>query len=343
MNERRGDPYLHLQRGALGLSLVGDVMNEDAVAAPKGPRYPPTWLIPQTVEGIGSSLADTVQRVTRCPAAVAVRDPATETASVVAVSVGVGRRLLGAVVAPGSAVGRACVGDVTAYGMGPVGLLGDQGRDRREREDQGVAFALIDGSRSVGAIVVFAPPELVDRRMNDYLVSIAKQAGRVIGRALSAQATEQRGLIDDVTGQANREGLEQALRDLTGTKCSLVCGYIDQLAEVDPGMVNAVLRQVATIFRNTLRGYDVPARIEEEGFALFLPDTVLENAVKVADRVRVAVSESQFDLGRRHALTCSLGVASVPDTVSDVNDLLAAAEATLEKAKAGGRNRVVVG
>ncbi len=315
-------------------------MNEDAVAAPREPRYTPTWLVPQTVEGIGSSLADTVRRVTRCPAAVIVRDPATETASIVAVSVGVDRRLLGSVVAPGSAVGRACVGDVTAYGMG-VGLLGERRRDRRQREDRGVAFSLIDGSRSIGAILVFAPPELVDRRMNDYLVSLAKQAGRVIGRALSAQATVQRGLIDDITGQPNREGLQQALRDMVGIQCSLVRAEIDQLAEVDPGMVNAVLRQVTTIFRNTLRDYDVPARIEGEGFALFLPDTVLENAIKVADRVRVAVSESQFDLGRKQTFTCSLGVASVPDTVSDANDLLAMAEAALEKAKAGGRNRVV--
>ncbi len=341
MNERRGDAYLW--RGASYLSLAGDVMNEDAVAARKEPRYTPTWLVPQTVEGIGFSLADTVRRVTRCPAAVIVRDPATETASIVAVSVGVDRRLLGSVVAPGSAVGRACVSDVTAYGMGPVGLLGCERRDRRQREDRGVAFSLIDGNRSVGAIVVFAPPELVDRRMNDYLVSLAKQAGRVIGRALSAQATEQRGLIDNITGQVNREGLEQALRDLIGTECSLVCADIDQLAEVDPGMVNAVLRRVATIFRNTSRDYDVPARIEGEGFALFLPDTVLENAVKVANRVRLAVSESQFDLGRKHTFTCSLGVASVPDTVSDVNDLLAAAKTALRKAKAGGRNRVVAG
>ena len=341
MDERRGDA--RLWRGASHLSLAGDVMNEDAVAAPREPRYTPTWLVPQTVEGIGSSLADTVRRVTRCPAAVIVRDPATETASIVAVSAGVDRRLLGSVVAPGSAVGRACVSDVTAYGMGPVDLLGDKRRDRRQREDRGVAFSLMDGSRSVGAIVVFAPPELVDRRMNDYLASLAKQAGRVIGRALSAQVTEQRGLIDDITGQPNREGLEQAQHDMIGTECSLVCADIDQLAEVDPGMVNAVLRQVATIFRNTLRDCDVPARIEGEGFALFLPGTVLENAVKVADRVRVAVSESQFGLGGKGTFTCSLGVASVPDTVSDVNDLLAAAEAALRKAKAGGRNRVVAG
>ena len=321
----------------------GGVMNEDAVVAPREPRYTPSWLVPQTVEGIGSSLADTVRQVTRCPAAVIVRDPATETASIVAVSVGVDRRLLGSVVAPGSAVGRACVGDVTAYGMGPVDLLGREQRDRRQREDRGVAFSLIDGSRSVGAIVVFAPPELIDPQMNDYLVSLAKQAGSVIGRALSAQVSEQRGLIDGITGQPNREGLEQAMRDMIGTKCSLVCADIDQLAEVDPGMVNVMLRQVAAIFRNTLRDYDVLARIEGEGFALFLPDTVLENAVKVADRVRVAVSESQFDLGRQHTFTCSLGVASVPDTVSDVNDLLAAAEAALGKAKAAGRNRVVAG
>ena len=164
MNERRSDAYL--RGGASYLSLAGDVMNEDAVAASKEPRCTPTWLIPQTVEEVGFCLADTVRRVTRCPAGVIVRDPATETASIVAVSVGVDRRLLGSVVAPGSAVGRACVGDVTAYGTG-VGLLGCERRDRRQREDRGVAFSLIDGSRSIGAIVVFAPPELDDRWTND--------------------------------------------------------------------------------------------------------------------------------------------------------------------------------
>ena len=104
MNERRGDACL--RRGASYLSLAGDVMNEDAVAAPKEPLCRPTWSIPQTVEGIGFSLADTMRWVTRRPTAVIVRDPATETASIVAVSVGVDRRLLGSVVCSG----LVCVG-----------------------------------------------------------------------------------------------------------------------------------------------------------------------------------------------------------------------------------------
>lgn len=313
----------------------------DETRAVREPRYTPSWLIPQTVEGIGFSLADAVSRLTLCPAAVIVRDPVTETASVVAASLGADRRLLGTLVAPASAAGRACVGDVTAYGLGSGDLLGDQRSDRRRREHQGVAYSLLEGHRSVGALVVFAPPELVDRSMSEQLATLGKQAGRVIGRTLAHQSTKQQGLIDEITGQPNREGLDQAMHEMVREECSLVRADIDQAKDIDPGMVNSVLRQIATLFRSTIRDYDVPARLEGEEFALFLPDTVLDHAVKVADRVRLAVSESDFDIGGKHPLTCSLGVAAIPDTVSDVDELMEAASRALQRAKEEGRNRVV--
>jgi diguanylate cyclase (GGDEF)-like protein len=314
----------------------------DETKAVREPRYTPSWLIPQTVEGIGFSLADAVSRLTHCPAAVIVRDPTTETASVVAASTGADRRLLGTLVAPGSAAGRACVGDVTAYGLGSEDLLGERHADRRGREHQGVAFSLLEGHRSVGALVVFAPPELVDRSTSEQLATLGKQAGRVIGRTLAHLTAEKQGLLDEVTGQPNREGLEHAMHDMLRKECCLVRADIDQSAELDRGMVNSVLRQIATILRSTLREYDVPARLEGVEFALFLPDTALDQAIMVAERVRVAVSETDFGSEEKHPLTCSLGVASIPDTVSDVDDLMEAASRAVQQAKEEGRNRVVV-
>ena len=301
----------------------------------------PSWLVPQSVEGIGSSLADAVYRLTRCPAAVVIRDPTTETASVIAASSGADRRLLGSLVAPTSAVGRACIGDVTVYGVGAVDLLGDKRRDRREQEEQGVAFSLLDGRRTVGAMVVFTSPARLDSQTNNRLEELATQAGQAIGRTLTAETAKHRGLIDEITGQHNREGLEHAMRDPIRERCSLVCMNIDQLTELDRGLVNPMLRHVASVLRNSLRDCDVPARIADAAFALFLPDTVLDNALRVAERVRMAVSQSTFERVGCGSLTCSAGVASIPDTVSDVNGLMAAAAKALEEAKAEGRNRVV--
>ena len=87
---------------------------------------------------------------------------------------------------------------------------------------------------------------------------------------------------------------------------------------------------------------DVLARIEGGEFALFLPDTASDSAVKVADRVCIVVAAVDVGLGRERALKCSVGVASITDTVSAGDDLLEAAALALKEsqeqwAKPGGR------
>ncbi len=87
----------------------------------------PDWMVPRTVDGIGFALAEAVYSATGCPAAVVVRDPATETATVVAASAGADRRLLGSLVGPASAAGRACISDVISYGTDLEDVLGGTG------------------------------------------------------------------------------------------------------------------------------------------------------------------------------------------------------------------------
>lgn len=300
----------------------------------------PSRPIPQTEQSIGWALADAVLKLTRCPAIVVVHDPATRTASVVAASVGTDRRLLGVTVAPGSLAGRACMEDLVSYGEGLGELLGHSLPDRRHREGRGAVLSILDGDRSVGAIVVFGPRDLTYGPIKENLRSLTGRTGLVIGRTVAARFAQQLGLIDAITGQPNRPGLDKAMRDSLSTRCSLVKMAVHELVQPDTEVGKAVSRWVATVLRGRLRDYDVPARIGPGDFALFLPDASLDGAVIVADRVRTGVGESTFDLGGRHSLTCSLGVASIPETVPTIDGLLPAAISACEEARESGPNSI---
>ncbi len=58
---------------------------------------------------------------------------------------------------------------------------------------------------------------------------------------------------------------------------------------------------------------------------MFLPNVALDGALVAANRMRSVVNETDFELGRDLAMTCSLGVAAVPDTVSAIDKLIDAA------------------
>jgi diguanylate cyclase (GGDEF)-like protein len=81
--------------------------------------------------------------------------------------------------------------------------------------------------------------------------------------------------------------------------------------------------------------------VGEEDFALFLPDTPFHHAFEVADRIRIAVGEQIFDwAGGEHLLTCSFGVASVPEAAATPEGLLEAASLALGCARREGHNRI---
>ncbi len=296
--------------------------------------------VPDTVTSIGFALAEAAYRLTRFPAAVVVSDPTTQVASIVAASVGTDRRLLGRTVAPASAAGHACMETVTTYARDARELLGRTHADRRQREEHGIAMSLLDGRRRVGALIVFAPTDALAPWKQNQLVTLAGHAGHLIGKNLAVQLSQQLGLIDAITGQPNGPGLEKAMRDSVSKQCSLVSMAIDDVSAFGSKVVMDVLKQVAAIVRSSLRDYDVPARIERGEFALFLPDAPLDGAFIVADRVRTAVTQSPIDPGGKQALTCSLGVASIPHTVSKVDDLLEAAVDARKEGRASGRNSI---
>lgn len=105
-----------------------------------------------------------------------------------------------------------------------------------------------------------------------------------------------------------------------------------------------VLEETAKILMQNARNYDEVGRYGGEEFAILLPNTSLNIAIKIAERICKTFSETEMEIdGVTINITASLGVASYPDLdVKTMNDLLRKADQALYNAKDKGRNRVVV-
>ena len=330
-----------------------DLLAEYQVSRDRAPsgfgngRSTPEWLLSglQSVEVIAFRLCEVVHGITGRTAAVVMRDPITQIAYVAAVSAGTDRRLLGLTVPPTSPAGRACMGAVRTVGMEGDDLFGRPPENRRRRERQGTAFPLRNKREGVGALVLFGPHKTLAATAKEKVDRLAQEAGPLLGQAAAIRSSEKWAMTDEVTGAHNRRSLEIEMHGRANEPCSLMCVDVDQFNEISDlfGRVIAasVLRHVAAVFRHGLRDYDVPARIGEEEFALLLPDTAMSDALLVAERLRTSLSESPFRWkeGER-MLTCSIGVASIPETVSEVDNLISAADSALYQARKHGRNRV---
>lgn len=105
---------------------------------------------------------------------------------------------------------------------------------------------------------------------------------------------------------------------------------------------DVVLQTLADQMKAHLRDYDLAARFGGEEFALVLPETALTEAVQVAERLRIAISELRIPADHNEIrLTISLGVATYPHPkVRTVDNLILEADRALYNAKERGRNRV---
>jgi diguanylate cyclase (GGDEF)-like protein len=107
---------------------------------------------------------------------------------------------------------------------------------------------------------------------------------------------------------------------------------------------DAVLAGVAAALNGGLREYDLAGRFGGEEFSLLLPDTDVDEAVRVAERLRLILSRiaipAQAGDGEGSHITVSIGVAVLAPGLNDLTDLLAAADAALYRAKRAGRNLV---
>ena len=161
-------------------------------------------------------------------------------------------------------------------------------------------------------------------------------------------------ITDSLTGCYNRRYLDERLREevlrsqRSGRPFSLVITDIDHFKRINDTRGHAagdrVLQGMAEILLGEMRAQiDWVARLGGEEFVILLPDTTLEAAGRVAERLRLAVAAATFrHEGQEMRITASFGAAErgASDTAES---LLGRADAMLYRAKAGERNLVVVG
>jgi diguanylate cyclase (GGDEF)-like protein len=105
-----------------------------------------------------------------------------------------------------------------------------------------------------------------------------------------------------------------------------------------------VLKQVATIFKNSLRdGIDLAARYGGEEMIALLPETDIKGAYIVAERLRNAVANHEFT-GYKTSLhvTISIGISEFPSSDTDSLELIRKADTALYQSKEGGRNKTTI-
>lgn len=103
-----------------------------------------------------------------------------------------------------------------------------------------------------------------------------------------------------------------------------------------------VLFRIGDIFRKTLRESDIAGRLGGEEFAILLPKNGMDDALEVAERLRVEIENTQVSLpnGDELRITASIGVAMLPEEDISLDQLCNLADQALYQAKWGGRNLV---
>jgi diguanylate cyclase (GGDEF)-like protein len=164
------------------------------------------------------------------------------------------------------------------------------------------------------------------------------------------RASAQAARIDELTGLYNRraffERAHQLYAQCQGQQRALCAVMLDmdhfKLINDTYGhqVGDEVLQQMGKVIIQSFRAADVQGRLGGEEFAVLLPDTSLDDALRMTEALITTLRGLQIE--RARGITASLGVAVSDADDLDLHSLLNRADQALYLAKAQGRNRVCV-
>ena len=140
---------------------------------------------------------------------------------------------------------------------------------------------------------------------------------------------------------------EEMIRSLREeSQLSVILADIDHFKRVNDTFGHMagdlVLKEIGTVFTDTLRPYDCVGRYGGEEFLMILPNCGMESALIRAEQLRVAVQAARILDGETLLqVTASFGVASVLSSYEDAEAVIRAVDTALYRAKSSGRNCVI--
>jgi diguanylate cyclase (GGDEF)-like protein len=247
---------------------------------------------------------------------------------------------------------------VTITGAASARLVADGNELARAGAKDGggppLTFALAAGPATNGMLVLYPPNGRgFDEESVELAEWLAGRASIALQNAHLHRVARQLATTDELTQLANRRQFDEALAaevlraERFRDPVAVVVADLDNFKEINDrfghDVGDLVLRAFAAAIRTNVRDVDLPARYGGEEFTVLLPATDADGGRQLAERLRLAVEELSLDSGGAGSVPVrsSFGVASYPAEPS-ASALMRAADRALYRAKAAGKNRVVV-
>lgn len=221
-----------------------------------------------------------------------------------------------------------------------------------------ISYPITLGARKVGVINLTERRDGLPYDNEDltFLELMSPHLALIIDRTewhRKAETYQRMSLTDPLTGLPNRRYLSDRLFEEVerskryDTPLSFMIIDVDHFKTYNDiyGHTNAdiVLVKMAQLLRNSIRAIDMSARFAGDEFCIVLPETELDAASRIAERLRGAVSETEFcaETGERMGrVTLSVGVSSFSPTRQSPLAIIESADRALYQAKLRGRNCV---
>lgn len=215
---------------------------------------------------------------------------------------------------------------------------------------------VIAGRKVLGILALYTTGEEKELNAFDQAIaeSLGQQAGIAVQNAQLFFEVQQLTITDPLTGLNNQKSfINQAVRELERTwrykrPLSLISLVIDDIRTLNDRhgreIGDRILHALGRVCTESLRRVDVVGRYTGNNFVILLPETELNGARDVAERLRSKVDSLRLDSPEGHVtFTVSLGVAGLQDNeVIDLERFIDRANQALYTAVQAGGNRTLV-
>jgi diguanylate cyclase (GGDEF)-like protein len=218
------------------------------------------------------------------------------------------------------------------------------------RDLASVCEPLLVGGEVIGSVLV-ENAETLDKDEHGRIKTSVTQAAPVLANLRTLALAEFRANNDSLTGLPNKRATDDTLKRMVAqanrsiTPLTAIMLDLDHFKQINDqcghGKGDEVLAAVGAALTSCLRESDFAGRFGGEEFLVLLPDTGVEGAVQVAEKMRLTVASISV-AGVDRAISVSLGVADLLEHAGNAAGLVREADRALYGAKAAGRNQTVV-
>lgn len=217
---------------------------------------------------------------------------------------------------------------------------------------EAVAYPMVHERQALGAMVAVFDTGQSSEESRKMLGSLAAQAASAVENVNFVELQELLATTDPMTNLFNFRYLCSCMdKEISKShryehKLSVAILDLDDFKAINDTYGHQagdeLLRAVGEVLSSGVRDADMVARYGGEEFSVVFPETGKADALKVVEKLRLAIAEISLSDYPEVRVTASIGVAGFPEDGEDKTNLLVSADKALYQAKAAGKNRSVI-